>query len=276
MCITYRSDKNSSEWFSRAFKKTQQLQVTEKRKKPQLWVESKKETYTVDWLLSSEVEQDNEYEVIKSSNSDEEYEVISFSVNDELSENQKTSSPVTINEFYSEIQLMEKEYSPELWNTAYKNILETLQKKVTSIEYKKRIALLWWQITLMNQKIMKTCKFQQAYEEYYEIFQERKSLLFFNFVKQVKWMQEILNLITYQEEQRYDNIVREYLPIEAQFTKNEGYVTTENDYVSWVMWMKVWAIRQEYMWLDLRMNSQNHVNSAKFDYLEPVRSRVKN
>ena len=47
MCITHRSDKNSSEWFSRASKKTQQLQVTEKRKKPQLWVESKKGTYTV-------------------------------------------------------------------------------------------------------------------------------------------------------------------------------------------------------------------------------------
>ena len=33
MCITYRSDKNDSEWFSRVSKKTQQLQVTEKRKK---------------------------------------------------------------------------------------------------------------------------------------------------------------------------------------------------------------------------------------------------
>ena len=36
---------------------------------------------------------------------------------------------------------MEKEYSSELWNAAYENILETLQKKATSIEYKKRIAL---------------------------------------------------------------------------------------------------------------------------------------
>ena len=68
-------------------------------------------------------------------------------------------------------------------------------------------------------------------------------------------MWEILNLITYWEGWRYDNIVREYLSIEAQFTKNREYVTAENDYVSQVMQMKVWAVRQEYMWLDLRMNS---------------------
>ena len=78
---------------------------------------------------------------------------------------------------------------------------------------------------------MKTCKFQQAYEECYEIFKERKFLLFSDFAKQVEWMQEILNSIMHQEEQRYDNIIREYLSIETQFTKNREYVTTENDYV---------------------------------------------
>ena len=186
----------------------------------------------IDWLLSSEVEQDDEYKVIKSSNSNKEYEMISFSRDDELSENQKTSSSVIINKFYSEIWSMKKKYLSELWNTAYENILETLQKKVTSIEYEKRIALLQQQITFMNQKIIKTCKFQQVYEECYEIFKERKFLLFFNFAKQMKWMQEILNLITYWEEQRYDNIVREYLSIKTQFTKNEEYVITENSYVS--------------------------------------------
>ena len=56
MYTTYRSDKNDSEWFSRASKKTQQLQVTEKRKKSQLQVESKEETYIVSQLLSPEVE----------------------------------------------------------------------------------------------------------------------------------------------------------------------------------------------------------------------------
>ena len=128
----------------------------------------------------------------------------------------------------------------------------------------------------MDQETMKACKFQQAYEECYEIFKERKSSLFSDFAKWVEWMQGILNLITHWEEQRYDNIVREYPPIEAQFIKNRGYVTTENSYVLWVMWMKVWAVRQEYAWLDLRMNFKNCVNFTKFDYLEPVRPRVKN
>ena len=213
----------------------QQLQVTEKEKKLQLWVKSKREAYTVDQLLSLKVKQDNKYKVIKLSNSNKEYEMISFSVNDELSKNQKTSSSAIINKFYSEIQSMKKKYLSELWNAAYENILETLQKKVTSIEYEKRIALLWWQIILMNQKIMKTCKFQQAYEECYEIFKKRKSLLFSDFVKWVKWMWEILNLITYWEGWRYDNIVREYSSIKTWFIKNEGYVITENDYISQVM-----------------------------------------
>ena len=137
-------------------------------------------------LLSSEVEQDNEYIVMKLSNSNEEYEMISFSSNDDLSENQKMSSPVTVNKFYLKIQSMKKEYLPELWNAAYENILETLQEKVTSIEYKKRITLLRQQIIFMNQEIMKTCKFQQAYEECYKIFKKRKSLLFSDFAKQVE------------------------------------------------------------------------------------------
>ena len=89
-------------------------------------------------------------------------------------------------------------------------------------------------------------------------------------------MQEILNSITYQEEWRYGDIVRKYLSIKAWFTKNEEYVITENDYILWVMQMKVWAVRQEYMWLDLRTNPQNHVNFTKFNYLESVKSRVKN
>ena len=51
---------------------------------------------------------------MKSLNSNEEYEMISFSVNNELSENQKISLSVTINEFYFKIQSIEKEYSSEL------------------------------------------------------------------------------------------------------------------------------------------------------------------
>ena len=65
-------------------------------------------------MLSSKVEQDNEYIVIESLNSDEEYKMISFSSNDKLSENQKTSLSVIVNKFYSEIWLMKKKYSSEL------------------------------------------------------------------------------------------------------------------------------------------------------------------
>ena len=70
--------------------------------------------YTVNWLLSLKVEQDDEYIIIKSLNSNEEYEIISFSNNDNLSENQKTSLSVTVNKFYLKIWSMKKEYSLEL------------------------------------------------------------------------------------------------------------------------------------------------------------------
>ena len=171
---------------------------------------------------------------------------------------------------------MKKEYSPELWNAAYKNILGTLQEETKFIAYEERISLLQCQITLIDQEIMKTVKFQQAYEECWQIFRDRALLHDINFTRWVEWMQGILNSITHQEEQRYSDIVREYSLIETQFTKNEEYVTTENDYVLQAMQMKVWAVRQEYMQLDSRTNSQNHVNFTKFDYLEPVESRIKN
>ena len=54
------------------------------------------------------------------------------------------------------------------------------------IKYKERISLLRQQIILMNQEIMKTVKFQQAYKECYEIFKKEKSSLFFNFIKQIE------------------------------------------------------------------------------------------
>ena len=66
-------------------------------------MKSKEEAYTVSQSLSSKVEQDDEYIIMKLSNSDKEYEMISFSSDDELSENQKMSSSVTINKFYSKI-----------------------------------------------------------------------------------------------------------------------------------------------------------------------------
>ena len=84
-------------------RKMQQLQVTEKEKELQLQVKLSKEAHTVSWLLSPEVEQNDKYVIIKSSNSKKEYEVISFSSDDELSKNQKTSLSATANKFYPEI-----------------------------------------------------------------------------------------------------------------------------------------------------------------------------
>ena len=85
-----------------------------KEKKSQLWVEPDEEMYTVSWLLSLKVKQDDKYVVIKSSNSDKEYKMISFSSNNNLSENQRMSLSVTVNKFYSKIWLMKKECLSEL------------------------------------------------------------------------------------------------------------------------------------------------------------------
>ena len=68
----------------------------------------------IDWLLLSEVEQDDEYIVIKLSNSNKKYKMISFYSNSELSENQKTSLLVIVNKFYSKIWSMKREYLSEL------------------------------------------------------------------------------------------------------------------------------------------------------------------
>ena len=77
-------------------------------------------------MLSSEVKQDNKYVIMKSLNSDKEYKIVLFSSDSKLLENQKTSLSAIINKFYSEIWSMKKEYSSELWNAVYENILDTL------------------------------------------------------------------------------------------------------------------------------------------------------
>ena len=91
----------------------------------------------------------------------------------------------------------------------------------------------------MNQEIIKAVKFQQAYKECWQIFKDRTFLHDINFIRRIEWMQEILNLIIYWEEWRYNNIVKEYSLIETWFIKNKEYVITENEYISQVMWMKV-------------------------------------
>ena len=55
-------------------------------------------------------------------------------------------------------------------------------------------------------------------------------------------MRDQLNTIVEREGCEYSDIVYKYLFIKSRFTKNERYVTSENDFISQAMWMKVWAI----------------------------------
>ena len=89
-------------------------------------------------------------------------------------------------------------------------------------------------------------------------------------------MRDQLDIIVGQEGHKYSDIVCEYSSIKLRFTKNEGYVTSENDFISQAMWMKIWVIQQEYHCLNLRKNLTSLVDLMKFDYLKPVRSKSKN
>ena len=44
-------------------------------------------------------------------------------------------------------------------------------------------------------------------------------------------MRDQLDTIIGQEGHKYSDIVCEYSPIKSRFTKNEGYVTPENDFI---------------------------------------------
>ena len=89
-------------------------------------------------------------------------------------------------------------------------------------------------------------------------------------------MRDQLDTIIEQKDCEYSNIVCEYLSTELRFIKNERQVTSENKFILWAMWMKVWAIQQEYHHLNLRKNSNSLVDLIKFDYLESVVSKTKN
>ena len=51
------------------------------------------------------------------------------------------------------------------------------------------------------------------------------------FMKWVKWMRDILNIITQHEGRDYEDIIWEYSLIETQFTKNKDYVTADNSFI---------------------------------------------
>ena len=89
-------------------------------------------------------------------------------------------------------------------------------------------------------------------------------------------MRDQLDTIIGREGREYSDIVREYPPIGSKFTKNGGYVTPENGFISRELRMKVWAIRQEYQRLDPRKNPTSLKDPTKFDYLEPIGPKAKN
>ena len=118
--------------------------------------------------------------------------------------------------------------------------------------------------------------FKEAYKECYRIFKEQVAQLSSSFAKSVQWMRDQLNIVIEWEDHKYSNIICEYSSIESRFTKNRGYITPENSFISCVMWMKVWVIQQEYHRLNSRKNSNSLVNSIKFNYLESIESKAKN
>ena len=74
--------------------------------------------------------------------------------------------------------------------------------------------------------------FKKVYEECYRIFKGQVAQSDLSFVKRVQWIRDQLDIIIEQEDCEYSDIICEYLPIELRFTKNEGYVTSENDFIS--------------------------------------------
>ena len=98
-------------------------------------------------------------------------------------------------------------------------------------------------MTLLATEAQAAAFFKKAYEECYRIFKRQVAQLGLSFIKRVQWMRDQLNMIIGWEDHKYSDIICEYLSIESKFTKNREYVTSENDFISWAMWMKIWAIQ---------------------------------
>ena len=89
-------------------------------------------------------------------------------------------------------------------------------------------------------------------------------------------MRDQLDMIIKRKDHEYSDIMCEYSPTKSKFTKNRGYVTSENSFISQEMWIKIWAIWQEYQYLNLRKNLNSLINLMKFNYLESIELKTKN
>ena len=135
-----------------------------------------------------------------------------------------------------------QEYSAELWKSAYTSVFNILKMSSKLVSYREEILQIQQQITLLATEAQAAASFKEVYEECYRIFKRQVAQLDSSFVKRVQWMRDQLDMIVGQEGCEYSNIIRKYSPIESRFTKNEGYVTLKNDFISWAMWMKIWVI----------------------------------
>ena len=169
-----------------------------------------------------------------------------------------------------------QEYPAELWKSAYVSVFNVLETSPKLVSYREGILQIQRQMTPLTTEAQAAASFKKVYEECYGIFKEQVAQPGSPFVKRVQWMRDQLDMIVGQEGREYSNIVREYPPIGSRFTKNGGYVTPKNSFISWAMWMKVWAIQQEYHRLDPRKNPTSLVDPMKFDYLEPIGPKAKN
>ena len=169
-----------------------------------------------------------------------------------------------------------QEYSAELWKSAYVSIFNVLETSPRLVSYREEILQIWQQMTLLTTEAQAAAFFKKAYKECYRIFKGQVAQSDSSFAKRVQWMRDQLNMIIGWEGHEYSDIVCEYLPIKSRFTKNEGYVTPENDFISLTMWMKIWVIQQEYHCLNSRKNLTSLVDLMKFEYLESIEPKTKN
>ena len=139
----------------------------------------------------------------------------------------KVDDQVTIKMFKSE-----QEYSAELWKSAYVSVFNILKTSLKLVSYREEILQIWRQMTPLATEVQAAAFFKKVYEECYRIFKGQVAQSSSSFVKRVQWMRDQLDIIIGWEGHKYSDIMCEYLPIESKFTKNEGYVTLKNGFIS--------------------------------------------
>ena len=132
-----------------------------------------------------------------------------------------------------------QEYSAELWKSAYISVFNVLKTSLKLVSYREEILQIWRQMTPLVTEAQAAAFFKKVYKECYRIFKGQVTQSDSSFTKRVQWMRDQLNMIIEWEGCEYSDIICEYLPTESRFTKNREYVTSENNFISQAMWMKI-------------------------------------